>query len=276
MNQPALPDAPEPCLEPRSPKPQIYEDHRFVGSKVEGRSFDFATFRTASGNDLVFEKVSFKYCRFDDCYFRACTFKRCDFTGCRFTNCNLRSSEFPGSDFKYARFGNTLVTDSLLDQNLPGYENQAMLLARVLRSNFGQVGDAEAVNKAIAVELEATKTHYYKAAWSRETYYRDKHKDWDRVRVVWRHAMFWLLDFAWGNGESIRKLGRTILIVNALIFLAMLTVVDAPTAATGAIPVFFGVPVTGVPPWVAATAAFFRYLLLGAFTAIAVKRLSRR
>ena len=53
-------------------------------------------------------------------------------------------------------------------------------LARSLRVNYQQLGEAKSANKAIHIELQATKTHLYKAWHSQETYYREKYAGWAR------------------------------------------------------------------------------------------------
>ena len=49
--------------------------------------------------------------------------------------------------------------------------------------NYQQLGDAKSANKAIGVELQATKQHLSKACWSKERYYRNKYKGWRRFWV---------------------------------------------------------------------------------------------
>ena len=143
---------------------------------VKDESFDMSYFRLAAAVKRKFENVSFKYCIFDNCYFRNCKFIDCDFTGVQFIESSFRGSTFDGSKFDYARFNSTLITTSLIDRNLPGFENVALEFARSLRVNFSQTGNSNGVNRSIQAELDATKVHLRKAAWSKESYYRKKYQ----------------------------------------------------------------------------------------------------
>ena len=79
--------------------------------------------------------------------------------------------------------------------------------------NYQQIGDAKAVNKAISLELEATSIYLYKSWRSSETYYKEKYPGpVNSIAQFSKWSEFWILDFIWGNGESIVKLLRSILI----------------------------------------------------------------
>jgi hypothetical protein len=169
---------------------------------------------------IKFKNVNFKYTIFDTCYLRLCAFEDCDFTGCRFTGCNLVGSTFQNCRFDYAVFERSQITSEILDTNCPGWENLKLKFARTLRTNFQSLGDAEAVNKAIALELDATEAHLYKAWKAPESYYRSKYQGWNRTKVFLQWLSFKTLDLIWGNGESAWKLLRAVsvlLIVMALI-----------------------------------------------------------
>ncbi len=151
---------------------------------------------------ITFRNVDFRYSFFDSCYLRNCSFDSCDFTGCRFANTYLPGGKFSGCKFDYATFDKTLVDANILDTECPGHENLKMRFARSLRMNFQQLGDAEAVNKAMKVELAATEVHLKKAWHSNESYYRDHHPGFlsrSLAFIVW--LKFKMLDFVWGNGE---------------------------------------------------------------------------
>jgi len=160
-----------------------------------------------------FENVDFKYTIFDTCYLRSCIFDSCDFTGCRFISTNLFEARFNGCKFDYATFERTIIDSNILDTNCPGWENLKLKFARTLRMNFQQLGDSESVNKAIKVELEATEAHLHKAWKSNESYYRNKYAGLNRAKKFFEWLYFKTLDFIWGNGESVSKLLRTIIII---------------------------------------------------------------
>ncbi len=70
-----------------------------------------------------FENVNFMYTIFEDCYLRNCTFISCNFTGCKFKDVNLYGAKFTGCKFDYATFERTVITDQVLDECCPGWEN---------------------------------------------------------------------------------------------------------------------------------------------------------
>ncbi|MGA2442446.1 MAG: pentapeptide repeat-containing protein, partial [Tepidisphaeraceae bacterium] len=180
---------------------------------LNGISFDRHIFETVSCKGGVFKGLQFKYVIFEDCYFRDCKFEKCNFTGAVFRNSNLRGSTFDGCDFSYCRFSNTVLHESIIQRNMPGYENVALELARALRVNYAQLGDSEGVNAAILAELQATKTHLYKAAFARESYYRAKYCGTARARSVAKYAWFMIMDLVWGHGESLFKLLRLLILI---------------------------------------------------------------
>lgn len=168
-----------------------------------------------------FTAVDFKYSIFDTCYLRSCSFDSCDFTGCRFLATNLHGSSFSGCKFDYATFERTLVENDILDTECPGPDNLKMRFARTLRMNYQQLGDATSANKAINVELQASKVHKLKTWRSKESYYRKKYSGIKRVKAFGDWLLFVILDFIWGNGESALKLLRTMALV-----LAIMSVID--------------------------------------------------
>jgi len=125
----------------------------------------------------------------------------------------LIGSEFPGSQFHFTSFSNTHVSEEILDNNCPSYDNLKRVFARSLRTNFSSLGNNEGANKAIKIELDSTKSHLYKKWRSNESYYRTKYKGWSRFYSFFQWLGFKLLEFIWGNGESILKLARSIIIL---------------------------------------------------------------
>jgi hypothetical protein len=157
-----------------------------------------------------FKNVDFKYTIFDTCYFRQCVFEECDFIGSRFAGTNLHGSNFSNCKFDYVVFERTHITADILDTNCPGPENLKLRFARSLRTNFQSLGDSDAVNKAIALELVATESHLLKAWKAPESYYRAKYRGWDRIKIFLQWLSFKSLDLVWGNGESAWKLVRAV------------------------------------------------------------------
>jgi hypothetical protein len=163
--------------------------------------------------EIKFVEVDFKYSIFDTCYFRDCLFDTCDFTGCRFVSTDFHGSKFSGCKFNYAVFERTNIESDILDTECPGPDNLKLRFARSLRTNYQQIGDANAANKAVNVELQASKEHKKKTWNSNESYYRKKYKGFTRARAFLDWVSFTALDFLWGNGESALKLLRSMVLV---------------------------------------------------------------
>lgn len=229
---------------------------------------------------VAFFDVSFKQSDLSGCYFRNCRFVRCNFTGATIKDSNLRGSQFEGCDFRYTNWEKTALDGHFLDTCLPSEQNLARDLARSLRVNFSQIGNYDAVNKTASIEVGLTGQHLYNAAYSRQSYYRNKYKDWSRISHALAHAQWKALDLLWGNGESILRVmlsGLAIVIVATLSLMhdhSQLIFSDALwTAFSG----FWGISGgTQLPDSYAVVLTIIRFILFGLFMAILVKRLSRR
>ncbi len=259
---------------------QEFVDHEFRSSEdvaLSGLNYERARFRLTSARKVHFRRVSFKYCIFEDCYLRDCRFEDCDFTGATFRNSILRGSTFDGCRFEYCRFAHSIVPLTILERHMPGYENQALELARALRVNYSQVGDSNGVNKAVSAELAATLTHLQKAAWSSESHYRNKYRGLERAGKAVEYAWFRLLDFIWGNGESLPKLVRTLAIA-FLLLVGWLSIIAATRGSISRlVPHRLGAYPSGSSlQGAVATVVAVRTVLLGLFIAVLVRRLSRR
>lgn len=233
--------------------------------------------------EITFKNVEFKYCTFDSCYLRKCTFIGCDFTGSRFTSSNLTGSTFTGCEFPYTTYEKTLIDDDVLSSNCPGYENQKAKFARALRINFQQLGDAASANRAIGVELDATREHLYKAWHSNESYYRKKYKSIRRGIAFLDWTAFKALDFLWGNGESALKLLRSLafvllglIVIDSLFWGKSLlkmheSLLTVPSLFMGNLPA-----ADYHPSLYVSFVAVIRLVFFGLFMAILIKRLNRR
>lgn len=183
-----------------------------VSSEPDGLKFK-VFIRLNAKRGVTFKNISFLHCVFDGCYFNNCVFDSCDFTGCRFISSNFHQSSFAGCKFEFATFERSQLDDDILVSEAPKEENLRMHFARSLRMNYQQIGNAKAVNKAISIELEATSSYLYKSWRSGETYYRKKYPGLiNNITQFLKWSTFWILDFIWGNGESIPKLLRSILL----------------------------------------------------------------
>lgn len=259
-------------------KKEKLEDKEFA-EDVSAQSFAQKDLARVFATRKVFTEVSFKQAVLWGCYFRNCTFVRCDFTGAQIGACNFKGATFSGCLFQYTVWEKTLLDDEFLEKCVPAEENLARDLVRALRVNFAQVGNYQAVNKAAAIEVRLTGRHLYNAAYSEKTYYRDKYKGVERLGYAWKHLLWLALDLVWGNGESLLRVLLTTLatlLVAALVLTAQhpgLELVDAISTSTHA---FWGIPSPLVSAAFMVTLTVLRFVLLGLFMAILVKRLSRR
>jgi hypothetical protein len=206
----------------------VVTDQKFDSNESNSRFLNYVFIRLVAVHK-TFTKVDFRYSSFEGCYLRDCSFDSCDFTGCRFVNTQLPGVKFSGCRFDYATFERTFIDSSVLDTECPSHENLKWRFARTLRTNFQQLGDAAAVNKAMKVELNATEIHLKKAWQSNESYYRSHYPGiFSRTRAFLEWLKFKTLDFIWGNGESLFRLFRSVLIVLALMTLVDVAVEDDP------------------------------------------------
>lgn len=192
------------------------KDQKFVRDAFK-EDFSNKLFIRLVSKKRKFTNVNFRYSIFDAAYMRNCVFIDCDFTGCKFIASNLIGSSFSGCNFEYSHFERTAIDSDILDTSCPSWENLKLKFARTLRINFGQLGDAKAVNKAIKVELAATYEHLRDASFSNAAYYRKKYSGLNRLKSILHYIEFVTLDWLWGNGESLIKLGRASFIVLLLI-----------------------------------------------------------
>ncbi|MFT3880401.1 MAG: pentapeptide repeat-containing protein [Gemmatales bacterium] len=232
------------------------------------------------GKDLTFHNVDFKYSIFDDCYLRNCKFIGCDFTGATFKSSNLRGTHFSGCAFRYSSWEKTIVDEDILRDCLPPEENIANDLVRSLRVNFAQIGNYTAVNKAASIEVTLTRIHYYKAAYSGETYYRNKYSGLNRFSVILQHCKLKFLDALWGNGESIYKILISILVVLSTATLIQHVITPSITiseVAGSIVSVFWGISTSHKVDWIIVLSlVILRLFFFGLFMAVVVKRLARR
>ncbi|AZZ78150.1 hypothetical protein CCX46_24400 [Pseudomonas sp. RU47] len=259
------------------------KDQKFIAD-ISGEKYSNVNFVRLVAKERKFTKIDFRYSTFDACYLRNCKFDSCDFTGCRFVSTNLHGSIFSGCKFEYASFERTDINNEVLSSGCPGSENLKIRFARSLRMNYQQLGDAISVNRAIEVELNATKEHLYKAWHSNESYYRNKYKSWQRAHQFLLWTKFKLLDLLWGNGESAWKLVCAVFAV--LAFMTLFDVLNYRDhfiiksywcAFLQAPQVFLGtIHPQHFPASYITFVTFLRLVLFGFFMAIIVKRFNRR
>lgn len=246
--------------------------------------YEHHIFTRVSAKKLTFKSVTFNYSTFEHCYFRTCKFDSCNFIGCKFISSNFEGSEFIGCTFDYSTFQFTNLDEQILDNNCPSYENVRQKFARTLRTNFLSQGNTEGVNKAINIELGATKEYLFKAWKSKEGYYRKKYKKWDRFFKFFHWLKFKIEELIWGNGESLWKLARAIAVVLLIITLketginGNLNEVSSYWVSLKKSPeIFFSIEKPSTySKFYLSMIYFIRLLFFGLFMAIVIKRFSKR
>lgn len=261
----------------------ISTDQRFDDDEYNSKFSNYIFLRLVA-KGRVFRNVDFRYTTFDACYLRDAKFDSCDFTGCRFVSTNFHGAKFSGCNFEYATFERTIIDSSILDTEYPKQDNLRARFARTMRMNFQQIGDAAAVNKAMKIELEATGNHLKKSIISGEEYYRNKYRGILLFRSVFEFFLFVVGDFVWGNGESLRRLLRCVLII----IISMTTfdvfkfgdprlIADYLVAFTRSFEVFMGVPAPSeYPKLYVAMVTLVRLVAVGFLLSIIIKKFNRR
>ncbi|MEH2399663.1 pentapeptide repeat-containing protein [Nostoc sp.] len=263
---------------------RVHQIDKKFDDNVSNEKFLNQLFLRLVAKDKQFTKVDFKYSIFDTCYLRGCKFDSCDFTGCRFVGTNLHGAKFSGCKFDYSIFERTVVDNYILDTECPGSENLKMKFARTLRMNYQQLGDAESVNKAIRIELQATEVHLHKAWGSKESYYRKKYVGLKRLETFLEWTIFKFFDLVWGNGESPCKLSLAIIIV--LLLMSVIDVLEFKStqsihsyiqAFAEAPQIFLGtLSPSHYPSPYLTLILLIRLVAFGLFMSIIIKRLNRR
>ncbi|WP_447934415.1 pentapeptide repeat-containing protein [Stenotrophomonas lactitubi] len=259
-------------------------EDRTIETDVDGGNFSNFHFSRLVAKKVNFRNIDFRYSSFDSCYLRGCTFDSCDFTGCKFVGTNLHGAHFLGCKFDYAVFERTDIDDHVLLSNCPERENLKLKFARTLRMNYQQLGNAQSANKAIQIELDATEAHLLKAWKSNESYYRRKYSGLARIKQFAHWLYFKSLDWIWGNGESSLKLGRSALVVIAILALNDTLEFKNPALLSSyvnsfkeVIPIFLGINTsTPYTPLFMAGVTTIRLMMFGFFMSIIIKRFNRR
>ncbi|SEJ35564.1 Pentapeptide repeat-containing protein [Myroides marinus] len=180
---------------------------------IEDIKYDNYLFVRGIATDFIFRNIDFSKTIFDSCYFKDCRFINCKFEGAKFMNSNLQGSYYRECNFDYVLFEKTFV-DFEIFECAPKWDNLRFRFARSLKLNYASLGDYIKASKAVAIELEATLSHL-KSSWlSGEQHYVKKYgglKGRGEQGLKW--IKVFLLDFVWGNGESLRRLIRLNLIL---------------------------------------------------------------
>ena len=262
-------------------KPSFVEklENRYVtpsNIKNDKNSFKYKHFINLSSKDKIYENVDFSFSIFDNAYFRDCEFKNCNFTGTVIKNSNFKGAKFQNCNFDYSFFEKTQISINILYENSPQKENLKSSFARNLRTNFQQLGDSRNVNRAILIELDATREHLKKICYDHSSHYRDKYTGWRRAKGFKDYYSFIFFDFIWGNGESLWKLLRTLLILVISITFIDFYYNTETKLARGFNLLLGTTPLNLVPETWSSMFLLIRLLIMSLLTALIIKRISRR
>lgn len=269
-------------------KRDVENKHYYV---LNGNKFDNHLFIRAIAKNIVFENIDFSKTYFENSYLRDCRFIRCNFEGAKFTGCNLIGSYFEDCNFDYANFEKTFVDDEIFDC-APKRDNLRYKFARSLKLNYASIGDYIKASKAVTIELAATKNHLKDSWLSGEQFYKLKYGGIKRrTEQFWKWFKVSLLDFIWGNGESLWRLVR----FNFIIF-AFLTVYDIfKKSVLNALDIlqvlfikvpsnYFGIDIKEgnqnyfeyYPDWLSLILVITRLICFGLLMSIIIKKYNRR
>lgn len=244
--------------------------------KNDYKTFKYKHLVNLSSLNKTYESVDFSYSIFDNAYFRDCTFINCKFIGTIIKNSNFKGATFKNCTFDYSFFEKTQVSINILFENAPQGENIKSAFARNLRTNFQQLGDSRNVNRAILVELEATREHLKKICYSHESHYRDKYKGLRLLKGFKDYYTFIFFDFIWGNGESLWKLLRTFVYIIFIFSLIDLYYNSTLSLYNGFNLLLGGTKLNNIPELWGSTFILVRLLMMSLLTALIIKRISRR
>lgn len=271
---------------PRAGK--TFTDKIFKNKEIVNENFQYFIFTRLVANKYTrFVNVDFSYCIFDNAYMRNCVFDNCKFIGCKFAGSNFLSSNFVKCNFEYANFEKTFVdVDSIVD-NLSESPNLRHRMLKSLRVNFQQLGDIDAVNRMILLELDASEQYLRLASFSDKEYILKKHGGFKkRTLALLRLINFHFFNLIWGNGEKIQNLILFfVFILITIVFYDMLHVgVDKSDSikylfnSIQKAPVVFFINI--YPDYYSdffkTILVFLKLFIFALFTSIIIKRLNRR
>ncbi len=162
-----------------------------------------------------------------------------------------------------------------------------------LKLNYASIGDYMRASKAVTIELEATKSHLKDSWLSGEEWYKLKYGGFKRrLEQFGKWFRVSVLDFVWGNGESLKRLIRFNLIIFAL--LTVYHVIEKKeNIAPKILDIFFiKIPANYFdveildsngdnyfgyyPPWLSLVLVVTRLICFGLLMSIIIKKYNRR
>ncbi|WP_422647988.1 hypothetical protein OJJOAM_002203 [Cupriavidus sp. H18C1] len=191
----------------------------------EKKSYSGTHILDAGGKKVHFKDCNFSYCIIERGYFHDAKFENCTFTGTRFISCNFRSATFANCDFSYATFFTTIVSEEEIAKNLPDQPNKRRDLVRTLRANAASMGNQEASNSLLSLELRANTEHYRRMHRDNHSYY-SKYSRAQKIEAFFKYWGLRLEEIAWGYGLSPIRLVLWLLLI--LFFCGVAMAISGP------------------------------------------------
>jgi hypothetical protein len=261
------------------------------------KDYKFYVFDDANGKGATFFNCDFSYCFFENAYFHEAKFENCKFIGIKIKSSNFRNCTFIGCDFKFATFIETILPIKEILKNLPTWPNVRSELLQNLRVNANETGDTKNISLIIKEEIKSDKEHWRLARKRPDLYYTKKYSGFlKRIKVYYESFKIWIDWFIWGHGEFpmslIRSIILTILIFSVWIFLSNSHSLFSASSFQissfnklisesfrDTINYFFDLKIEDKLSkgfWWLLTLSIFKYLYLGLFINIIMKKFSRR
>lgn len=250
--------------------------------EVKGENFSDCRIEWCRAKKVVFIECDFSASLIKNCYFHRASFQNCRFVGCTITESNMRGATFAGCSFEYATFRSTYVDGRSILKNLPAWENARRELLRGLRKNAESIGDVEDVRMFLAAEMNASEEHWRSAYRQIDGYYVRHYEGLIRGRIVPFCRMLGtrIGRYFWGHGDSPLRL-----LISLVVWIAIAAALVKPSswgeymlAAKEVFAIVLGLPSRGigVSEWLMMALAASRYLFLGLFATVFVRRFARR
>ncbi|WP_456362395.1 pentapeptide repeat-containing protein [Xanthomonas arboricola] len=230
-----------------------------------------------------FKGCSFAHSQFKSCYFHQARFEDCNFSGCSFVESNFRGATFINCDFKYSTFKSTSIDARAVIKNRHAWPNASREVIRSLRKNAESLGDVDDVRMCLFAEMEASEEHWRNIKVRNQQYYSNKYSRLQSVvESRYRLLGLWLGRYLWGYGESpLRLLIATIALIITNALARSLLIIDHPPISQSfirTVDILLGINgfSPAFPLWWEALIVLSRYVTLGLFASVFMRRFSRR
>jgi hypothetical protein len=251
------------------------------GHEVSGQDFSNCRIEWCRGKRTSFKGCKFTHAVLRNCYLHQAHFENCDFTGCSFSETNLRGATFIGCDFRYASLRATAIEGKQILKNLPYWENARRELLRSLRKNAESLGDLEDVRRYLRAEMDASAEHWRSALRAVTPYYQSHYPGaHGKIAAATRLCGVKVSKWFWGYGESPTRLMSSTILWSIFVTALVVHNFNAwPSALKFTWATLLGFHVdagASVGFWFTLLIAASRYIFIGLFATVFVRRFARR